>query len=100
MKQSLTLIAALLLSTSAFAANMTCENVDEYWEEDALEFTQEGKTTVAHYFDNDSWYGVDCETTMLDGYICEDEGFTITMYESGDTIVEYSSGETVDFMCY
>ena len=81
------------------ADNMTCENVDEYWEDDALEFSQEGPTTVAHYFDNDSWYSLDCETSKLDGYVCEGDGLTITMDESGDAIVDHRNGDTVEFQC-
>ncbi len=96
----LSLIFSLALTMNANAANISCQNVDDSFEEDTLEFVQEGKTTYAYYFDNDSYYSIPCETTALDGYICEDANVTVRMYESGEAYVDYAGEASVEFNCF
>ncbi len=94
------LLLALLILGQAHAANLSCSNTDDYWQEDSLEFIQEGSETSAYYFDNDSYYTIPCESTARDGYLCNGSGFTVRFYESGEAIVESSLREEVDFYCY
>ncbi len=96
----LVVLLGLVFVANAGAANISCKNVDEYFEEDTLEFVQEGATTYAYYFDDDSYYSVPCETTALDGYVCEDDDFTIKMYESGETYVDYYGELSIEFSCF
>ncbi|MCF8060658.1 MAG: hypothetical protein K9K67_15250 [Bacteriovoracaceae bacterium] len=92
-------LLSLILMNSAFSANITCTNTDDYWEEDTLEFNQEGNTTYAYYFDNDSTYSIPCQATALDGLICEENGLRVRLYESGEAVVDSGSEEVVNFSC-
>ncbi len=90
----------LLFSLPSLADSLVCENIDSYFEEDTLEFVGYGQETTAYYFDNDSHYSILCETTGLDGYLCEDGNFTIQMSEGGYATVSNGLDPEVEFQCY
>lgn len=98
--KTLLLSSFFLLSPLAMAGNLTCNNIDSYYEEDSLEFVGHGQETTAYYFDNDSYYSIPCKTTALDGYICEDGSFLVRMSEEGYATVSNGVDPEVEFQCF
>ena len=92
-------LLSMLFVLNAQASDIYCENVDEEFPDDTLEFVLQGDTTYAYYWDNDSEHSVECEASAFGGFVCEDSYFTIRLYDSGDAIVEYYGEMTVDFNC-
>jgi hypothetical protein len=97
-----TIISTFLLffSLQSMADSLVCVNIDSQFEEDTLEFVGFGQETTAYYFDNDSNYSIACETTALDGYLCEDGNFSIQMSEGGYATVSNGLDPAVEFQCY